>query len=146
LFSERVLVNSGDPFTLSVTAGETLSDSELVTRVLVEGYEVVEKHNAEMLKEHGNLFAVLSVPELLTYAAADEEALRAIQEAVAFSRRYPLTGACDPRVEPGDEIEAALPSGTRTLLVDKVMVNMSLRENEAVFDMALDAREKWLAG
>jgi hypothetical protein len=26
------------------------------------------------------------------------------------------------------------------------MVNMSLRENEAVFDMALDAREKWLAG
>lgn len=145
VFRQRQTVNSGNPYLLSVSSAETTSDIDLVTRLLLEGAEIVADYDHARLVEHGNLFGVAHSSELNSLWDLEYEIERLLDESDLAYEQTQFTGAADPRIEPGDKIEASIPTPervqNRTIVVDGITFNLYTNEEAAIFDMIIEGRD-----
>jgi hypothetical protein len=137
LFRERVTVNSGSPYTLAHVGGDNVSESEIATRVRVEGAEAAMAIDEAALREHGNIFMVANAEDVMTTQDAIVEAEWLLGELKRRSSLVDLQGACDPRVEAGDIIEVTFPEGDIDVVVDNIRIGMIVTESDAQFDMTI---------
>ena len=139
-FRTRPNVNFGNPIDLIYTAGDTLSDTALKTRVRLEGLETAEEVDYDALRLYGNLFARANAEELELQDEFVKEALAILSDAVSVYRVTTLYGAADPRVEPNDVLSVSLPDGDREVIVTGINYRLAQSEDSAMFDMEVGAR------
>ena len=131
---------SAIPIDLIYTAGDTLSDTALKTRVRLEGLETAEEVDYDALRLYGNLFARANAEELELPDEFVKEALAILSDAVSAYRATTLYGAADPRVEPNDVLSVSLPDGDRDVIVTGINYRLAQSEDSAMFDMEVGAR------
>jgi hypothetical protein len=141
LFRSRITVNPGDPFDLTILAGDHITDTDIATRIRAEGGDITEVWDLAALVEYGNLFSLVNLTEANTYQDGLEEANYLLGEIMARINSLTLAGAADPRVEPNDIIEVSLPDGVRAVAVDRVNFTLAIQEHDAVFDMNIEAHD-----
>jgi hypothetical protein len=144
LFRTRDEINPGEPYPLAVTEGWAESDASIATRIRIEGSDIRELYDEEMLVEHGNLFRLVHMNEVNSPADAAYYADVVMDELGSRYKNQTLQGAADPRVEPNDILYVQLPDGaaTRTakVIVDSVDFVLTVDETAAVFDMSISGR------
>jgi hypothetical protein len=144
LFRTRTEVNAGTPYLMSVSESDMDSDVNLSTRVRVEGSDISEVMDEEMLIEYGNLFRLVHLNEINSPADAAYYAQVALDEYGSRYRIQNLQGAADPRIEPNDVIYVTLPSAGSTkvvkAIVDAIDYTISVDDSNAVFDMSIVGR------
>jgi hypothetical protein len=144
LFRTRDEVNAVSPYTLAVIEGGAESDANIATRIRIEGSDVKEIFDEEMLIEHGNLFRLVHINEINSPSDASYYAGIVMDEMGSRYKNQTLQGAADPRVEPNDIIYAVFPDGnsTRTVkvIVDGVDFSIGVDPNNALFDMSISGR------
>jgi hypothetical protein len=144
LFRTREEVNAASPYTLAVIEGGAESDANIATRIRIEGSDINEVFDEEMLIEHGNLFKLVHMNEVNSPADAAFYAGVVMDELGSRYKNQTLQGAADPRVEPNDIIYARLPDGSSTrtvkVIVDGLDFVLSMDENNAAFDMSISGR------
>lgn len=141
LFQKRVVVNSeAAPYDLAASEDETESDSQLATRVRLEGTDVCEKLDASLMIQYGNLFYQSNMREINSIADAEYFAAHLLEDfsTRAVSKRF--TGGADPRIEPNDEVYVSVAGNSKKVIVDGIGFSLTANEQGAVFDMDIDGR------
>jgi len=133
-FRNRTTVNS-TPFALISQSGIQNLETELVTRLRVEGAEVAEVYDTANMKTHGNLYASVNLREVNNLVDAQREANFMLSEINKKRSGDTFYGAADPRVELGDVIKITDPEGTRDIVVMSMQYILVQNETEALFDM-----------
>lgn len=137
-FRNHDIVNQGEPLDLHISGSITDSDTDLKTRLRVEGAEIVELADFAALAQFGNRFAMIGLREPNNIIEAMREAEFIQADLLRSSTSLPLRGAMDARIEPGDIVEIYYADGTRSILVKSLSVDMSLDRDQVIFDMSLD--------
>jgi hypothetical protein len=140
VFRNRTTVNA-TPYTLAISEGTIENEIDFFTRVRMEGAEVAEVTDHDLLRQYGNIFALANSQELDSQGQLASEVAWLLSEASSKRNNTPFRGAADPRVEPQDIIQVSTPKGTRNLIVDRITFSMQSEPGDAVFDMEIDARE-----
>jgi hypothetical protein len=130
-----------DTYTLAVLENVNVVDTDTVTRLQAEGVEIIEVFDIENLVKYGNLFHVINLNEMNTAADMTTEARAILAEIQANITKRTITGAADPRWEPGDKVTVALPEGTLVLVIDAIGFMLMVSENEAIFDMEVQTHD-----
>jgi len=141
LYREKVTVNSGDPYDLANAGGGEYNETNMATRVRVEGADAAMSIDEDALAEHGNLFFLANSEDVMTAQDAQVEADWLLDEVYKQSNSYNLSGACDPRVEAGDIIEVEFPDETVSIVVDRIAIAMEVSKTQAVFDMQIQGHD-----
>ena len=131
-----------DTLHLTVLTDANQDENELATRIRIEGAGIAETYNVTKLRDEGNLFLDMNMNELNSDGEALIESQYLLDELSRRTKVLPITGAADPRLEPGDTITVALPTGDRTVVVSQVDMVMQVDTNQAVFDMTLEAYDE----
>jgi hypothetical protein len=149
-----------DTLNLVVLSDANTNESELATRIRIEGAGIAETYNTTKLRDEGDLFLDMNMNELNTDGEALIESQFLLDELARRTCILPITGAADPRIEPGDTITIAMPSPTptsggfpliltsgsvstpRTVVVDSINMTMAIDLNQVVFDMTLEAYDE----
>jgi hypothetical protein len=137
-FRTHEIVNEGEPLNLHISGSITDSDTDLKTRLRVEGAEIVELADFAALARYGNRFAMIGLREPNNIIEAMREAEFIQADLLRSSTSLPLRGAMDARIEPGDIVEIYYADGIRSILVKSMSVDMSLDRDNVTFDMSLD--------
>jgi hypothetical protein len=112
-----------------------------VTRLRVEGAEISEVIDTQMMVDVGNLFHYINIPEINSQGDADYYAALNMAEAGSRYEVYSLQGAADPKIEPQDVIYVNLPEGVKKVLVDEITFMVDIQaEGGPVFDMMINGR------
>ena len=129
------------PYLLAILNNHSVSEMGAITRLRVEGAEISEVIDEEMMAEYGNLFHYVNIPEILSQGDADYYAALNMAEAGSRYEVYTLQGAADPRIEPQDVIYVNLPEGIMKVLVDEITFTIDVQaEGGPVFDMTINGR------
>ena len=140
LYRARTEVNADSPYTLAVTGSDAESDVNIVTRVRIEGSDVFECIDEELMMEHGNLFRLVHLNEVNSPSEAEDNADVVLEEFGSRLVNVSLSGAVDPRIEPGDVIYVQFPDGVRKVIVDAADFSMLIEEGAASYDMTISGR------
>lgn len=141
LFRERASVNDeAHPYTLAVAGSDADSDVNIVTRVRVEGSDVFECIDEELMRQYGNLYRLVHLNEVNSPSDAELNAQIVLEEFGSRLKNVSLTGAADLRVEPNDVIWVQFPGGVCKVIVDAVDVTTTISESDASFDMSVSGR------
>lgn len=141
LFRARATVNSNAvPYQLTISGGEVQSDTSLATRMRLEGSDICEKYDAEMMVEYGNLFYMANMREINSPADAEWFAAVLLDDigSRVISKAY--YGAADPRVEPNDLIWVETKDGRDRIIVDYASFVYATGANSLAFDMSINGR------
>ena len=141
IYRSRTEVNTQQtPYTLEVESNQAESDSSIVTRLRVEGAEVEEHYDYEMMRLLGNLFHMMNINEINSAYDAKYFNTLYLEDFGSRKTSVSLSGALDPRVEPNDIIYNQ--SGTvQKLIVDGVNTVFDVTGNRAVLDMSINGRK-----
>jgi len=140
IYQDRVTVNSGEAYDLLITSDDQDSETDLVTRVRVEGGTVAEQFDEDGMREHGNLFALVNSTELDDYYAIYREALDSLDDFETLTRPIILMGMPDLRIEAGDLVIINDQEAQKTVIVDRVGLGLTMDEVQARFEMTLEGR------
>ena len=121
----------------TVEKAETEFDAAQISRVRAEGAEIAEVVDYAALRSEGNLFALANATEANDYWETYDEALLILAEAKSSANVVAPTGLIDPRIEPQDIVTI----GADTLIIDRVRVNLTSNENDAIMDMSAEGRD-----
>lgn len=138
IFRDRVEVNTSEtPYLLTVTGDNAETDASVITRMRLEGADVKEKIDTDMIVEHGNIYYLANMYEINTEADAEYFTDTLLEEAGSrvVSRSY--TGAADPRVEPDDVIYAQTSAGLDKVIVTNTTLMYVVNRENVVFDMTV---------
>ena len=145
IFRNRTVVNAGSPYDLTFESGEDDTDGEVITRLRLEGAEVAEVTDFDLMRQYGNLYAVKQSEELNTSREFEVEASRLLNELLRKITTTRVSGAADLRIEPNDQIEVYAPSehrdDVRQMIVDTISFRMQITNNTAIFDMEVDGTD-----
>lgn len=138
IFRDRVTVNTElAPYTLSVSGDHAHSDVSVVTRMRLEGTDIKEQFDTEMMAEYGNIYRLLNMYEINSPADAEFYSDFLLEEAGSMVVSKEYIGAADPRVEPDDVIWAQTSAGTHRIIVSSVLFAYAVSQEAAMFDMTL---------
>lgn len=141
LFQSRTEVNTIDtPYTMSIAGNATETDSSLVTRMRLEGSDIHEDCDIDMMVEYGNLFHMSNMNEINSPADAEYFSGVLLDDIGSRVMNKSVTGRADPRIEPNDLIYVSLPSGATKMIVDNVSFSMQQSESDAMYDMSISGR------
>lgn len=140
--SRQEVASAASPYLLA-TAISSMQSDLISTRLLIEGGEIAEKSDMNLVRRKGNLFTIKSIPEVNSAVDAEEFAgILLAEEANAEEQRI-VSGAYDPRLEPGDVIHVKNPDGSvERVIADSVGVSVGVNESEAVLDMNIGGRKE----
>jgi hypothetical protein len=108
LFQRRTVVNNGSPYALSVSEDEIEADAGLATRVRVEGSDIREKFDADLMLHYGNVFYQGNMYEINSPDDADHCADVLLDDFGSRIVTRSFSGHADPRIEPNDEIYVSI--------------------------------------
>jgi hypothetical protein len=144
-FNTRSTINAGSPYNLAVAGEDLDTEANLVTRLRMEGVDVYEHIDETNLKQYGNLFRLAHSEEINSLGELQAEAERLMDDYNSSINATLLQGAADPRIEPDDQVSVTFTGSdrtdTRTVIVDAVSFDMTIDENNAIFDMEIEARD-----
>ena len=139
LFRDRVTINAGVPYDMAMDEDSRNSETDLFTRIRVEGAEVAEQYSEAQMVEHGNIFRLYNASEFIEYDDHYREALELLDDAVSYAAPISLQGLIDPRAEAGDIIVVDI-GGEKSLIIDQVTLSLNLSETDMAFMMTIEAR------
>lgn len=141
LFRERTTVNTAlTPYQLSISGGEVQSDTALATRMRLEGADIREKFDTDMIVNFGNLFYMANMYEINSAADADYFTDVLLDDAGSRVISKAYEGAADPRVEPNDIVYVETKDGLDRVIVDNIDLFYSVSRDNVVFDMSINGR------
>jgi hypothetical protein len=144
-FKDRVEINDGDPWDLAIEGIDYDDESQIVTRLRMEGVDIYEYIDAVNLKQYGNIFGVANSEEINSLGELQDEAEYITLDNNAGINRTYLGGAADPRVEPDDIIEVTFTGSDRTdtreVIVEGVEFRMQITLDNALFDMTIEGKD-----
>jgi len=139
-FRNRVYVNQGSAIDTLAMANDVSDESGRATRIRVEGGGVAETYDPVLMKEHGNLYALINLQEVDTDADALEEATFLVNEINKQANRRTLVGPFDLRLEANDKIDVDL-GGVAAYAIDTISGNLLITEKQALFDMTIEVHD-----
>ncbi|MGD0005034.1 MAG: hypothetical protein ABSE06_12485 [Anaerolineaceae bacterium] len=129
------------PYNLTIINNHSYSDMGVATRIRVEGAEVSEVIDTDMMAKYGNLYHYINIPEINSQGDADYYAALNLSDAGSRYEIYSLQGAADPKIEPQDVIYVGLPEGVKKVLVDEINFMIDIQSGGGpVFDMMINGR------
>lgn len=138
IYRDRVTVNSSSsPWDMTIQSGYSDSETDMATRIRVEGLEAWQSLDEDAMREHGSIFRVFNNEDVENQQDAAVEADFWIEETARMSDKVQLTGSADLRVEAGDEFWVNLPSGVKKVIVEEVQISMRLSNQSVIFDMQI---------
>ena len=141
LFRKRVTINNGSPYRLTVSASDREEDVPGATWIRVEGGEIYEAFDEEMIKEYGMLFKLTHMSEVNNLYDAVQQADYVLEDYASRYETRALEGEADLRVEPNDVIYFETDQGIEQLIVDSVDFDLSVEGENARCSMTIDGRK-----
>jgi len=139
IYRTRTEVNPSAPYSLAVASGTSEVDA-MVTRLKLEGAEVHERYDAEMITRYGNIFHQANMREINTLTDAENYTEILLEDYGSNTSTENFTGAADPRIEPNDILYLTLPSGEKQVIVETIAYKMIGSEKRISFDMMVSGR------
>jgi hypothetical protein len=132
---------TSNPYSLSIANGDMEVDANIITRLRVEGAEVLENFDEEMMREYGNLYHMLNMNEINNLADAKEFNAVLLEDNGSRVITKQFMGAADPRIEPNDLVYVKLDTGDpMPVIVDQADFSLSIDEQTAIFDISIQGR------
>ncbi len=138
IFRDRTTINTAEtPYVLSISGDHVISDASIVTRMRLEGSDVKEKIDTDMMVEYGNVYYLANMNEINSPADADFFTDVLLQEVGSRVISKAYIGAADPRVEPDDIIYLQTAAGTNRIVVATIGLTYTASKEGVGFDMTL---------
>jgi hypothetical protein len=142
IFKDGEAINTEEtPYAMTLSSSNSVTDTPRITRVRLEGIDVHEAMDEESLLQYGNVFIVENFDELEIHEQFVQEGAEYLEDVDRATRPRSYVGPADPRVEPWDRLWISDGTDTVEVMVSSVTFNLLISEDEATFDMSLEAEE-----
>jgi len=130
-FRNRAKVNSDSaPYLNGVAVSSQITDSNIASRIMLDGIDIVESLNVDLLKEYGNVFYYGNSERLDTRKEMEVEIGNIFSDMIGKMRACSIAGALDPRIEPNDIVYAQIVDSSgntsvKPMVIDEISVGIT---------------------
>jgi len=128
------------PYALAVTGELSDTDTNLITRLRLEGTDINENFDTEMMVNYGNIFHMQNVDEINSEIDAQYYTDIILLEYGSRVGSRTLVGAADPRIEPNDMVYVNIAGDVKRIIVDNINYILQITEEEIGYDMQISGR------
>lgn len=135
LFRSKTDIGGSD-YTLEAVRDSTQMDAEIFSRLRIEGIDMYEVMDEDLMKNIGNIYTLAEAREANSLEDMIIEADFLMDDMAPRQNSLVFTGAADPRIQPLDII----PVNGVEAIVSSVSYSINTDDNSVIFDMKVEGR------